>query len=104
MNAAELPAAFSRPGRHLRGFHYVLVSQRTPILFRDGTRYLNTEACWDKLQAASTSARYLKLVSPEDIVDHRNPPPHLHAAVRDWASDPRWDLPDPTWRLPSIPT
>jgi hypothetical protein len=44
----------------------------------DGMPYENTEGCWDYLNEASKQARYLRLVSPEAIVDHRNPEPHIH--------------------------
>jgi hypothetical protein len=62
-------------GSHLRGLHYRIISQRTPILMRDGTPYRNTEGCWQDLVSASKDARYLDLVSADDLADRRNDAP-----------------------------
>jgi hypothetical protein len=90
---------------YLRRIHYWLVSQADPRK-ADGTPYLNTEGCWQSLQEASTYARYLGLLDPRALEDHRNPEPHLPA---DWewswlTSDPAlgWDHGIPTWTLPTI--
>jgi hypothetical protein len=90
---------------HLRRIHYLLVSQPDPRK-ADGTPYLNTELCWQSLQEASTYARYLGLVDPRRLEDHRNPEPHL---PWDWdvdRADPAivWDEDLPQWTLPTIPT
>jgi hypothetical protein len=90
---------------HLRRIHYLLVSQPDPRK-ADGTPYLNTELCWQSLQEASTYARYLGLVDPRRLEDHRNPEPHV---PWDWdvdLADPAivWDEDRPQWTLPTIPT
>src|SRR5688500_1578695 len=51
-----------RHGVHLRRTHYVLVSQKTPVLKPNGEPYLNTDNDWKFLDRASLAARYLKLV------------------------------------------
>ena len=62
-------------GCHLRRVHYWLVSQDPPPVMRDGTRYENTEECWQKLCVASKPARYLGLVPVDDFSDKRAPAP-----------------------------
>jgi hypothetical protein len=54
-----------------------------------GTPYENTEGCWDYLNEASKQARYLRLVSPEAIVDHRNPAPQIYMGLRGSPGDGR---------------
>ena len=90
---------------HLRRIHYLLVSQVDPRK-ADGTPYLNTEACWQQLQEASTYARYGGLVDPRRLEDHRNPEPHLPWTWYDDLADPAivWDENLPQWILPTIPT
>ena len=90
---------------HLRKCHYKLVSQVEPILKPDGTAYQNTEADWQRLQTWSKFARYLGLVDPRQIVDQRNPDPHLFAPHPVDPEEPSWSI--ETWHgfnLPSIPT
>jgi hypothetical protein len=90
---------------HLRKLHYKLVSQVTPILKPDGTVYQNTEADWQRLQTWSKFARYLGLVDPRQIVDQRNPDPHLFAPHPVDPEEPSWSI--ESWHgfdLPSIPT
>jgi hypothetical protein len=72
----------------------------------DGTPYLNTEACWQVLQEASTYARYVGLVDPRLLEDHRNPEPHLPWSWYEASADPQvvWDDDLPPWVLPTIPT
>ncbi|MGA3061669.1 MAG: hypothetical protein ABSD90_00410 [Methylocystis sp.] len=65
-------------GSHLRRVHYRVVSQEKPVLLPDGTPYENTEACWQKLIAASKPARYLGLVPITDFADKRNPDPVIN--------------------------
>jgi hypothetical protein len=62
-------------GGHTRGLHYKLISQRTPIRMRDGMPYVNTDDCWKRLSVASKDARYLDLISVDDMVDRRNAAP-----------------------------
>jgi hypothetical protein len=90
---------------HLRRIHYLLVSQVDPHM-ADGTPYLNTEACWQALQEASTYARYVGLVDPRLLEDHRNPEPHLPWSWYEESADPAivWDEELPQWDLPTIPT
>jgi|RhiMethySRZTD1v2_1073278.scaffolds.fasta_scaffold02865_21 hypothetical protein len=90
---------------HLRRIHYLLVSQRDPRK-ADGTPYGNTEACWKILQEASTYARYLGLVDPRRLEDHRNPEPHFPWSWYDASAEPAvvWEEPLPQWTLPTIAT
>jgi hypothetical protein len=90
---------------HLRRIHYLLVSQVDPKK-ADGTPYLNTEACWQTLQEASAYARYLGLVDPRRLEDHRNPEPHLPFLWEQVEDEPRcgWDLEEIQWTLPTITT
>ena len=88
-------------GIHLRRLHYVFVSREVPLQMRDGTPYENTEACWQRLVAASGSARYLKLVPIEDFVDRRNAAAIINASDG-VSTDARIDLAD--GGLASVPT
>jgi hypothetical protein len=64
-----------RGAKHLRGFHYVLVSSRG-IIKPDGTPYRNNDADWLWLMhEASGAARWLGMLPFERIVDERNDPP-----------------------------
>jgi hypothetical protein len=82
---ARLWAEFSfAAGTHLRRVHYVLVSQKIPILLPDSEKlnrkdqpYANTEECWGYLVQYSAYARHLGLVPADAFVDRRNPDPHL---------------------------
>lgn len=90
-------------GMHIRRIHYILVSQGD---FKDcnGKPYENTDDCWNALNTASRSARYLKLVPVNAFVDMRNPPvktfynfdakPELSVGLPEW-----WEC-----NLPSIDT
>ena len=85
-------------GVHLRRVHYWTVSQNPPIEMPNGKPYENTERCWDYLTQASKLARYLGLVQIRDIIDKKNPTPHIHAQYT--SNDPDWhiylpDLTDP---------
>lgn len=66
-------------GVHLRRVHYWAVSQSQPVLMHSGEPYENTEKCWDYLVQASKTARYLGLVRIADIMDKKNPNPHINA-------------------------
>ena len=52
--------------------HYLMISQRDPILKLDDTPYQNTEEDWTDLLNDSKDASYLDLVPAEDFVDRRN--------------------------------
>ena len=52
-------------GTHLRRFHYLLISQKTPILQVNGRPYKNTTDCWLELGSSSRDARYMGLVPVE---------------------------------------
>ena len=75
-------AALGAKGKpHLHGFHYILVSQPTPVLMPNGEPYENTEACEAILLRCSLDARYLGLVSPADFDDRRNEEPIINNTI-----------------------
>ncbi len=77
---AELWDRFGfQQGVHLRRIHYVLVSQREPILWPNGEPYENTEKDWTVLDTASLAARYLGLIPSDMLIDRRNPDPVICA-------------------------
>lgn len=80
-------------GVHLRRVHYQIVSQNPPVNRPDGSRYENTETCWDYLNEAAKWARYLHLVSPAAFVDRRNPEAVVNAY---WPKPGDWNYEDPT--------
>jgi hypothetical protein len=75
-------------GAHLRRIHYRLVA-RGDVVRHDGRLYENDKNSWDYLGDASRFARYLGLVDPEDIVDRRNPAPHIYMASG-FGFEPEW--------------
>lgn len=63
---------------HLRGLHYVLVSQPRPVLKPDGQPYANVDADWVWLQeGASKAGRWLGYVGFDRIRDERNEEPEV---------------------------
>lgn len=84
-------------GVHLRRVHYWTVSQSPVVAMHNGEPYENTEKCWDYLVQASKTARYLGLVKIADIMDKKNPNPHINAWYSS-STEPgyRIDLPDLT--------
>jgi len=81
---------------HLRRVHYVLVSAGD-VVKPDGTRYENTEPDWTFLLNASRYARFLHLLDPRRLVDHRSPNPILyHPDGETVQRDPCAGLP-PDW-------
>jgi hypothetical protein len=62
-----------RGGVHLRRAHYQLLGNAK----HDGKQYANDVTNFNYLVDASKYARYLGLVDPEDIIDRRNPEPHI---------------------------
>lgn len=113
---AQLWRKFGYSGHvHIRRVHYQIISQSPPVQLPEGmsvkhgegrtTTYLNTEECWDFLNAASKAARYLGLVDPAAFVDRRNPEPQIYApydpdepAISTDASLGSWET-----EIPSMP-
>jgi hypothetical protein len=63
---------------HVRQIHYRLVSQATPVPQVDGTPYVNTGDCFNRLCDAIRDARYLDLIPAGMIIDRRNPEPIIN--------------------------
>ncbi|MBA3873379.1 MAG: hypothetical protein H0X30_29960 [Anaerolineae bacterium] len=87
-------------GAHLRRVHYWIVSQRQVILMPDGLPYENTEKCWEGLGKASMKARYLGMVNIADILDNKNPDPHVHADYS--TTEPNYGINVPEFDNPYI--
>jgi hypothetical protein len=104
---ARLWAQFGyRSGVHLRRVHYRLLGQPEAERFDwQGAPYQNTEACWDKLNETARLARYLALIAPHLLVDHRNPEALVGMERPLYPFEPTADveLPD-RWALPTIAT
>ena len=66
-------------GAHPRRIHYVLVSEKLPVIKPDGRPYENTMDDWNFLLNASLAARYLEIIPIDAIEDHRNAPPMIFA-------------------------
>jgi hypothetical protein len=86
-------------GVHLRRVHYWTVSQSPPVNLPDGKPYENTDNCWKYLCQTAKLARYMGLVRIADIIDNKNPDPHLHARYTPggpdgWIDVPELDRPD----------
>ncbi len=64
-------------GVHLRRIHYRILSEGN-VYRPDGSLYENNRDNWTWMNKASRHARYLGLINPEDLVDKRNPTPHIH--------------------------
>ena len=76
-------ALMDRTRLHLRGIHYVIVSQDDVVLKPNGLPYKNTEEDWVWLQSkAAKAARWLRYVPFEAITDERNDPPIIHGAAQ----------------------
>lgn len=95
------------PKRHLRGFHYHIVMLETDILMADGVSlYRNTKKCWDVLNSASCSARYLGLLDPMSLTDKRNPPTQILGSFdREYVPVPSYSIDEEScfdWDLPRI--
>lgn len=89
-------------GVHLRRIHYQVVSLKIDRPYRDGTRrYDNVKSDWQYLQVAAAHARYMGLLDPEKIEDHRTPSPDLNSqAVYRRAIE--WEISWEEWVVPSI--
>lgn len=59
---------------HNRGIHYAIVAGGDAVL-PDGRAYVNEAACWEALEDASNTARWLGYVDWEKIIDARNSGP-----------------------------
>ena len=84
-------------GVHLRRVHYWAVSREVglPTAVKGSSTYRNSDACWKFLCQASKIARYLGLVSPDDISDNKNPDPHIFTALENESESSFYiDLPD----------
>jgi hypothetical protein len=65
-----------RPGLHLRGVHYIFVSQNRPIKMWNGEPYENLfQQCWVPLINAARDARYHRLVPRAAFEDHHSEEP-----------------------------
>jgi hypothetical protein len=81
---AELFQRLELPRRiHVRQIHYKLVSQKIPILQVDGTPYVNSSDCFNRLCDSIRDARYLDLIPADAIIDRRNPDPVINRADHD---------------------
>jgi hypothetical protein len=89
-------------GVHLRRLHYRLLA-RGDAVRADGAPYENDANSWGYLNNASRFARYLGLVDPEDLVDRRNPEPHIYMEP-EFRSEPDWSYEIETRRLDRIDT
>jgi hypothetical protein len=65
-------------GLHVRRILYLLVSQPLPVLLHNGEPLENTLECANALGEAVRDARYLDLIPPDVIIDHRNPAPAIN--------------------------
>src|SRR5215216_718396 len=63
-----------RGGVHLRRAHYQMLGTTK----HNGEIYENDTASWKYLLKVSKFARILGYVNPEDIIDRRNPEPHVY--------------------------
>jgi hypothetical protein len=113
----EMPVPF-----HIRRAFYRLVSQETEILQYNDVVFQNTIDCFNTLCDAGRDARYLSLISTDDIIDRRNPAPVINfRAVSDteahtWAREgdiarsafgiyyapPTYTLPETRYSKPTI--
>jgi len=89
-----------KKGAHLRRVHYRLVSKEGSTK-PDGTPYENDQKSWDYLLAAACQARYLGLVSPDLLVDMRNPGPIVNALPIDYR-EANWTCDEFFWFLPHV--
>jgi hypothetical protein len=89
-------------GAHLRRIHYRLVA-RGDVGRADSVLYENDKNSWAYLNNASRFARYLGLADPEDLVDRRNPSPHIYMAPGA-GRGPQWGYELDTNRLDRIQT
>jgi hypothetical protein len=89
-------------GIHIRRMHYLIVSQKEPVLLPNGNKYENTELHWGFLSDASEKARYLGLVEFSAFVDRRNPEAIIYPASN--APEPEILVDNSGWVLQSLPS
>lgn len=71
---------------HLRGLHYKISQRDDPWVMPNGERYINNDDCWEWMQGASKTARWLGYIPFEKIKDERNAEP----VVRLFSKDEPW--------------
>jgi hypothetical protein len=87
---------------HLRRVHYRNVGGER-YQKHDGTPYENTEGCGDYLGEAGKYVRYLDLVRPDALKDHRTPPPPISMADNPVRLSPGAELTVPEdWTRPWV--
>lgn len=93
-------------GVHLRRIHYQVVSQNPPVMLPNGLPYENTMECWDLLNLASKSARYLGLVNAAAFVDRRNAEAVVYAKSHQFSPEVYVDayVSSYDFRFPNFPT
>lgn len=95
---AEIFNKYGGQGYHLRRLHYKIIDQvKTPKNVKPffGRLYKNTATDWNYLLFGSANARYLELVSYDEFIDKRNPPPrilaeHSNDPVCEWYTNKGW--------------
>lgn len=88
-------------GVHLRRVHYWLVSQDPPYPTHKGELYTNTDNHWKYLGNASKYARYLDLVRIADVIDRKNPDPHVFADYP-YTTSPEYYVSTPELDAPGV--
>jgi len=83
---AKIWNQYGAGGYHLRRLHYKILGLAVKP---DGKPYQNTSDDWDLLNAGSTNARCLGLISYDVFVDRRNPPPKVEV---EYSPDPLYSL------------
>jgi hypothetical protein len=81
-------------GAHVRRVHYVIISQRKPLLNVYRTVYTNTHSNWRTLVTACRDARLLDLVPVTAFVDRRNDEPIIYLPnnpEQAWNAPSQWD-------------
>jgi hypothetical protein len=78
-----------KAGAHVRRVFYLMVSEEEAQSFKmlNGKNFLNTKECWDALCLALRDARYLNLISADDMVDRRSDEPVIYRPDDDLEAD-----------------
>lgn len=101
-NAAPFVAYRGGAPAHTRKLHYWLVGQDPLILMPNGMPYQNTKECQDFLSLPSQHARYLGLIGMDEIVDHKNPAPHIFANYNGGWQEAEYAVESPELTNPDI--